>query len=82
MPYFSCDQLDAGVDEKIMLVSRDEQSCLIVSYREVSVRWRVCVCCGSGLIAEPCVALDADQELHRRSLLGFVAVATVAMQRG
>lgn len=28
-------QLDAGVDEKIMLVSRDEQSCLIVSYREV-----------------------------------------------
>ncbi|POY71562.1 putative Glyceraldehyde-3-phosphate dehydrogenase (phosphorylating) [Rhodotorula taiwanensis] len=30
-------QLDAGVDEKIMLVSRDEQSCLIVSYREGSV---------------------------------------------
>lgn len=29
-------QLDAGVDEKIMLISRDEQSCLIVSYREVS----------------------------------------------
>jgi hypothetical protein len=29
-------QLDAGVEEKIMLVSRDEQSCLIVSYREVS----------------------------------------------
>lgn len=28
-------QLDAGIDEKIMLVSRDEQSCLIVSYREV-----------------------------------------------
>mgnify|MGYP001560377231 FL=1 len=31
-------QLDAGVDEKIMLVSRDEQSCLIVSYREVRLR--------------------------------------------
>lgn len=30
-----CIQLDAGIDEKIMLVSRDEQSCLIVSYREV-----------------------------------------------
>jgi hypothetical protein len=28
-------KLDAGVDEKIMLVSRDEGSCLIVSYREV-----------------------------------------------
>ena len=28
-------QLDAGIDEKIMLVSRDEQSCLVVSYREV-----------------------------------------------
>jgi PAB-dependent poly(A)-specific ribonuclease subunit 3 len=28
-------KLDAGVDEQIALVSRDEQSCLIVSYREV-----------------------------------------------
>lgn len=28
-------KLDAGVDEKIMLVSRDEASCLIVSYREL-----------------------------------------------
>ncbi|SCV73091.1 BQ2448_7016 [Microbotryum intermedium] len=28
-------KLDAGVDEKLLLVSRDEQSCLIVSYREV-----------------------------------------------
>ncbi|ORZ01467.1 kinase-like domain-containing protein [Syncephalastrum racemosum] len=28
-------KLDAGVDEKIMLMSRDEQSCLIVSYKEV-----------------------------------------------
>ncbi|KAL0091718.1 hypothetical protein J3Q64DRAFT_1846468 [Phycomyces blakesleeanus] len=28
-------KLDAGVDEKIMLVSRDEQSCLVVSYKEV-----------------------------------------------
>jgi PAB-dependent poly(A)-specific ribonuclease subunit 3 len=27
--------LDAGVDERIMLVSRDEQSCLIVSYKEI-----------------------------------------------
>lgn len=28
-------QLDAGVEERIMLVSRDEQSCLVVSYREI-----------------------------------------------
>ncbi|KAK9448200.1 uncharacterized protein V1518DRAFT_419963 [Limtongia smithiae] len=28
-------KLDAGVDEKIVLVSRDEQSCLIVTYKEL-----------------------------------------------
>jgi len=28
-------KLDAGIDERIMLVSRDEQSCLVVSYKEV-----------------------------------------------
>ena len=28
-------KLDAGVDERIMLISRDEQSCLVVSYREI-----------------------------------------------
>ncbi|KAM6493381.1 hypothetical protein JOM56_011515 [Amanita muscaria] len=28
-------QLDAGTDEKIMLVARDEQSCLVVSYKDV-----------------------------------------------
>lgn len=28
-------KVDAGVDERIMLTSRDEQSCLIVSYREL-----------------------------------------------
>lgn len=28
-------KLDAGVEEKIMLVSRDEQSCLIVTYKEI-----------------------------------------------
>ncbi|KAK9480635.1 hypothetical protein V1514DRAFT_346026 [Lipomyces japonicus] len=28
-------KLDAGVDEKILLVSRDEQSCLVVSYKEL-----------------------------------------------
>ncbi|KAG4301859.1 hypothetical protein PCK1_001835 [Pneumocystis canis] len=32
----SClNKLDAGIDEKIMLVSRDEQNCLIVSYKEL-----------------------------------------------
>lgn len=28
-------KLDAGTDERIMLVSRDEQSCFVVSYKEV-----------------------------------------------
>ncbi|EIE79602.1 hypothetical protein RO3G_04307 [Rhizopus delemar RA 99-880] len=28
-------KLDAGVDEKIMLMSRDEQSCLVVSFKEI-----------------------------------------------
>jgi len=30
-------KLDAGTDERIMLVSRDEQSCLVVSYREIKI---------------------------------------------
>ncbi|KAI0651266.1 kinase-like domain-containing protein [Trametes meyenii] len=33
---FTClNKLDAGSDERLMLVSRDEQSCLVVSYREI-----------------------------------------------
>lgn len=28
-------KLDAGTEEKIMLVARDEQSCLVVTYKEV-----------------------------------------------
>ncbi|KAF5376135.1 hypothetical protein D9615_007699 [Tricholomella constricta] len=28
-------KLDAGTEEKVMLVARDEQSCLVVSYREI-----------------------------------------------
>lgn len=28
-------KLDAGSDERIMLVARDEQSCLVVSYKDV-----------------------------------------------
>lgn len=33
---FTClNKLDAGTDERIMLISRDEQSCLVVSYREI-----------------------------------------------
>jgi PAB-dependent poly(A)-specific ribonuclease subunit 3 len=31
----SLNKLDVGIDEKILLVSSDEQSCLIVSYREM-----------------------------------------------
>jgi PAB-dependent poly(A)-specific ribonuclease subunit 3 len=30
-------QLDAGTDERIMLVSRDEQSCLVVSYKDIKL---------------------------------------------
>lgn len=33
--YFVGRKLDCGTDERIMLVSRDEQSCLVVSYKEV-----------------------------------------------
>ncbi|KAG5646197.1 hypothetical protein DXG03_004251 [Asterophora parasitica] len=28
-------KLDAGTDEKVMLIARDEQSCLVVSYKEI-----------------------------------------------
>ncbi|KZT50950.1 hypothetical protein CALCODRAFT_504129 [Calocera cornea HHB12733] len=28
-------KLDAGIDERVMLVSRDEQSCLVVSYKDI-----------------------------------------------
>ncbi|KAG8904409.1 PAB-dependent poly(A)-specific ribonuclease subunit 3 [Tulasnella sp. 417] len=32
----SClNKLDAGIEERIMLVSRDEQSCLVVTYKEI-----------------------------------------------
>ena len=31
----SLNKLDAGLDERIMLVSRDERSCLVVTYREI-----------------------------------------------
>jgi len=34
-PLFLSRQTDASLDEKIMLVARDEQSCLVVSYREI-----------------------------------------------
>jgi PAB-dependent poly(A)-specific ribonuclease subunit 3 len=33
-PYLKL-QLDAGSEEKIMLVARDEQSCLVVTFKEV-----------------------------------------------
>jgi PAB-dependent poly(A)-specific ribonuclease subunit 3 len=34
-PSLASRQTDASLDEKIMLVARDEQSCLVVSYREI-----------------------------------------------
>lgn len=30
-------KLDAGSEERIMLVSRDEQSCLVVSFKDVKM---------------------------------------------
>lgn len=33
--YICFEQLDAGVDEKIMLTSRDDETSVIVSYKEV-----------------------------------------------
>ncbi|KAJ7584932.1 hypothetical protein C8J56DRAFT_949413 [Mycena floridula] len=30
-------KLDAGIDEKIMLTARDDQSCLVVSYRDIKL---------------------------------------------
>jgi len=30
-------KLDAGADERLMLISRDEQSCLVVNYREIKL---------------------------------------------
>lgn len=29
------EQMDAGSEERVMLVARDEQSCLVVSYKEI-----------------------------------------------
>lgn len=61
-----CLQLDAGIDEKIMLVSRDEQSCLIVSYREVRLLAFLTDSSVSSTVGS-CfpVSCDADQELYR-----------------
>lgn len=33
--FFFTIKLDAGSEERLMLVSRDEQSCLVVTYREI-----------------------------------------------
>ena len=33
--FFCCFQLEAGTSEKVCLVSRDEQSVLVVSYRDL-----------------------------------------------
>lgn len=56
-------QLDAGIEEKVMLVSRDEQSCLIVSYREVRFSFFLLAILtrGSALIYP---SYSSGQELH------------------
>ena len=54
-------QLDAGVEERIMLVARDEQSCLVVTYKEV----KRCLEGAFGCVL-PClfvVYVDADPRL-------------------
>lgn len=65
-------KLDAGSDERIMLMARDEQSCLVVSYKDVKAfiesAYR-CVCY-SGLMlgAEPLLttALTNHSELAKK----------------
>ncbi len=49
----ACWQLDAGVPEKVLLMSRDEQSMLVVSYADVKVGVTLshCVAQGLGLVA-------------------------------
>jgi len=42
-------KLDAGTDERIMLVSRDEQTCLVVSYKEI----KACIDSAFGELARP-----------------------------
>ena len=59
-------KLDAGVDEKIMLVSRDEASCLIVSFREVSPLAHV----SSDGTADRTFSFTVAQERDRRGLCG------------
>ena len=61
-------KLDAGTDERIMLVSRDEQSVLVVSYKDVKA-------CVSSTFAYVCILylcpsslkdLDVHRELSQR----------------
>lgn len=41
-------KLDAGTDERIMLVSRDEQSVLVVNYKDV----KACIASAFGYVSQ------------------------------
>jgi hypothetical protein len=46
-------KLDAGTDERIMLVSRDEQSVLVVSYKDV----KACVLSAFAYVSVHCLSI-------------------------
>lgn len=71
-------KLDAGVDEKIMLTSRDEQSCLVVSYREVSVLLQTPGLCVGRALNKVLDKRGIDQELRRECVPGPVAHTMIA----
>lgn len=51
-------KLDAGTDEKLMLVARDEQSCLVVSYKDVKM-------CMEGAFSDLAKAATASQAAYK-----------------
>ncbi|KAF8966885.1 hypothetical protein BDZ97DRAFT_1805709 [Flammula alnicola] len=53
-------KLDAGTDEKIMLVARDEQSCLVVSYKDI----KACVSNAFNDLVSATTASQSGKEAH------------------
>ncbi|KAJ3743090.1 hypothetical protein DFH05DRAFT_1400654 [Lentinula detonsa] len=63
-------KLDAGTEEKIMLVARDEQSCLVVSYKEI----KACV--------EAAFRLDASSVKFISQAQPFPVICPVLLLQG
>ncbi|KIM41752.1 hypothetical protein M413DRAFT_137436 [Hebeloma cylindrosporum] len=53
-------KLDAGTDEKLMLVARDEQSCLVVSYKDI----KTCIANAFDDLVRATTASQAGKEPH------------------